>query len=208
MIPGIEKVTLTKAKYTKLFSDISQDSKNEISTLCNTLQVPQGAIGLNDMLYNMYRYHEINDSDEEVFVQCVKDTFNEHIDYYKKLIEIYSNDITFNDILKKTTERNDTSDTSSSSTGTSTGENTTREYDLPNKQINPSSEDGYLTGKTKTNNEGTVTGSETRNNEYGSTITSKDNKEFIRVKNEYLAQIRNIVREFASRFDDCFLKVY
>ena len=205
MIPLMRPTKLTEAKYTKLYKD------------CGTAQGAihdyfSGFVQSNDDLYKhfyaKYRYYEIADEDETVFIQLVKDCYDEHKDYFKKLLDSYNKDINIDDITKKLSSRSDTSSGSKANMGSTTTNNVHREYDLPNKAIDPDNENGYLTAKDTNDGSASVSDSETHSNTYGSSNISTDNKDFIRLKKEYLAHVRDIYEEFTDRFYDCFLHVY
>lgn len=206
MIPLMSKASLTEAKYTKLLKDVSQTKLTAISTLFSTFETN------SDELYkhflSKFRYYEIIDSDEDVFVQCITDIYEEHLNYFQSILTAYKKDIDIDDITTKTSTRTDTNEGEKESSGSTTTDNTHREYDLPNKVISSTDENGYLTAKDTTNNTGTVSDSESHSNTYTSDNTSKDNKDFIRLKREYLAHIRDIYEEFTDRFYDCFIHVY
>ena len=205
MIPVIEKSFLTTAKYTKLLNHLTPEGKQEISTVLANFGESHS---LEDHFYARYRYYEICDINEEVFIQCVKDTFEEYIDYFEQLYTAYAKNISLDNITKKITERDDESHTSEENEGSGSSQTVSREYDLPNKVISQESEDGYLTGKDKGDVSSSSETSISRDNTYGSDITSTDNREFIRLKNQYLAHIRDLYEEFVEKFSDCFLHIY
>ena len=163
-----------------------------------------------------------------------------------------------------TVEKSGTSNASERDTSDTNTDRTVREFDLPNYTVSSSSEDGYLTSKTKegtsTTNEsekdtseshedietgtssnttskqdastternsgesvtGTTSGTSSSTSS-GTTSTSgessggsdydmntrtTDPKDFYKVKKEILDMIRNIMHEFADKFEDCFLHVF
>lgn len=60
--------------------------------------------------------------------------------------------------------------------------------ELPNKQVSPTDYDKYPSSIDKVN--------------------VNDPARFLLLKQQYLAQIRNLYREFASRFTDCFIHIF
>lgn len=205
MLPIVDKSNIYKAKYTKTLYDIGPSNLQILQTLFNTF-------GHTGDLYThftcKYMYYEICDTEVGAFIEAVRYVFNERKDYYTKLLESYTKDIDIDDITSKSSSRTDTNTGSQTETGSSSSNGVTKEYDLPHNSVTPSSEDGYLTGKRKNENTGSATDSKTHNNTYVSSNESYDNREFIRLKNEYLAHIRDIYEEFTDEFEDCFLHVY
>lgn len=205
MIPVVPIVKLTKAKYTKLYDDVSTTVQDEIKSLLDEF-------GDADKLYehfvSKYKWYEICDEDELVFQQMVHDVYNEYHDYYSQLLTAYLKDIDIDHITEKSTSRIDTSSGRKDGGATVTADTTNRQYDLPNRTVDATSENGYLTGKNTSDNTSTSTTGESHSNTYGSTITSTDNREFVGLKKEYLAHIRDIYEEFTDKFSECFLHIY
>ena len=77
-------------------------------------------------------------------------------------------------------------------TRTSTNNAQDIHVDLPNKKID--ADDIYL--YPNDGNKGT------------STTTTTDNALMLRMKREYLRQIRNLYNEFAMKFTDCFIHIF
>ena len=205
MIPMITVADLTKAKYTKLFNDISPENKEVLIGLFAGFGT---AFKLEDHIYAKYRYYEICNENEDVFIQCMKDTYNEYVDYYTELLNIYLKTIDFDTILNKSSTRTDSSATQEAGTVSGSNDTTHKEYDLPNKVVDPTNENGYLTSKDTTGVSTSGNTATSRNNSYSSTNLSKDNRDFIKLKVEYLNHIRDIYDDFADRFYDCFLHIY
>lgn len=199
---------LSKANYTKLYKDISQASKDAIDAIFLqhfSFSIP---LSLYTVFESMWRFYEICDADEEVFVKCIHDVYNEHCNYYRELYINYTKEYDYMLGNKRTMERHDaahsehSSDNADSGTGSKTG------YDLPNKVVNPTTADGYATEKTvdTAQNEAHETGE--RDSTYDSTVTHTYDNEILDLKKKYLEQIRNIYREFSSKFSDCFLHLF
>lgn len=211
MIPWTIPAKINEAKYTKLLKDISVNTWSVIAMAFADNNIPAPNDFANDLLDHFratYRYYEICDKDESVFSQAVVDTFREWHEYYEQLYTAYQNDINFEDIAKKISTRADASNNTTNAMGANEGHTTTREYDLPNKVIDPDSEDGYLTGKNKSDTNNTANSTEVRSNQYTSNNTSTDNRMFIRLKEEYLRHIRDIFEEFTNKFEDCFIHIF
>lgn len=205
MIALIPKVSLTEAKYTKLLNDIGEDTYDEIHDLFQAFDETEGLI---DMFYSMYRYYEICDIDETVFLQCITDVYKEYHDYYLELKTNYDKEYDYSTGNKRIVQRQDSSSSESSRSAEGTSNNTNREYDLPNKVVDPNTEDGYLTGKTTDNGGNTLDESKTASAELDSSVTTIFADEFLDLKRKYLNQIRNVYKEFVDKFKVCFLHIY
>ena len=203
LYPQMKEPKVDKANYTILLKDVSVDKLNEIKTAFNSFN---NTDDLYDMFINMYRYYEINDASEDVFVQCVIDTFNEHKSYFKELYDNYTKEYDYATGNKRITTRNDTSASSKTEAVTNTDNNTKTHYDLPNKTVQ--SPDGYIDDVTKDNGSSTSNANASGSNNYDSIVTTEYKNEFLALKRQYLNQIRNINREYCERFHDCFLSIY
>lgn len=203
LYPQMKEPKVDKANYTTLLKDVSADKLTQIK---NTFASFNNNDDLYDMFMNMYRYYEINDTSEDVFVQCVLDTFNEHKSYFKELYDNYTKEYDYATGNKRITSRNDSSVSSKSEDITSTDDDTRKHYDLPNKQVN--SPDGYIDDVTKNNGSSTSNAESSGSNTYDSVVTTEYKNEFLTLKRQYLNQIRNINHEYCERFRDCFLSIY
>lgn len=205
MIPVIPKVDLNEAKYTTLLNDISDESKTTLETLLD-------AFGTDEMLtaifYAKYRYYEICDKDESIFLQCVNDVYDEHKKYYLELLENYNKEYDYATGNKRIVSRDDSAVASHNKDVSGKSESTSKEYDLPNKTVDPNDEFGYLTGADKNENENQVSDVGSSTSDSHSDVTTIYADEFLDLKRKYLAQIRNVYSEFADKFKDCFLHIY
>ena len=205
MIPLTPKVNLNEAKYTTLLKDISLSYNSAIQLLFNSFT---NNSSLYDMFISMYRFNEICDKDEAIFYTCVSDVFNEFKEYYKELYNNYVKQYDYATGNTRVVERHDTGHSESNDHTYGSSESTGRNYDLPNKVVNPNEEDGYLTSKDKRDGSNQVNNITDHDNTYGSTVTTKYNNEFLDLKRKYLNQIRNLYHEFCEKFKDCFIHVY
>lgn len=163
---------------------------------------------LADMFLSMYRYYEICDKDASVFYQCVVDTYNEHMQYYKDLKSNYDKEYDYSTGNRKIVSRSDESRNTNKNDTISKSNGTSRDFDLPNKVVNPNSEDGYLTGKKTSERKDEANNESESETSYDSSITTIYMDEFLTLKNKYLNQIRNLYHEFCEKFYDCFLHIY
>ena len=109
---------LNKAKYTTLLKDIDTEVLDRIADVMGDFNTENE---LFDMFMSKYRYYEICDKDEEVFLQCVTDVYNEHVQYYTELMTNYTKEYDYATGNKKTMSRTDT--TESNKNGTVDAEN-------------------------------------------------------------------------------------
>ena len=160
------------------------------------------ASALTDMLYNVYEYYEVGDDDE--MFQFMYDTFCEYSTYYKEIIDNYSKEYQYELNNKRVVTKSDALNISGNNTTSGTGSNT--DYELPNKVI---PENQYRNTPTSiTDNENSSSKTYQNATSRASTYTTEFNNEFIDLKNKYMNQIRNVYREFAMKFKDCFYQIY
>lgn len=203
LFPQMKNPSIDKANYTTLLKDVSEDKLNQIKTAFLTFNNNND---LFDMFMVMFRYYEINDESEDVFVQCVLDTYNEHLKYFKELYDNYTKEYDYATGNKRIVSRSDSSESSKTEDITNTDNNTRSHYDLPNKTVQ--SPDGYIDDVTKDNGGSTSNADTNSSHSYESSVTTEYKNEFLTLKRQYLNQIRNINREYCERFHDCFLSVY
>ena len=132
----------------------------------------------------------------ELFKIYINDTFNQYVDYYNELLDIYETQLNYQDGIKTTRIHRDSGD--SQDNVNSSSEN--RVIDLPNA----STEGEYDTEKTKN------TTSSGLHNEYSKTIseTLTGGVNVVDQRKKTLEYIRNLYLEFADKFKDCFAFVY
>lgn len=162
---------------------------------------------LYNMLYGIYSWYEIGDENPLVMLMFMENVINEYIDYYDEVIGNYKKEydyalnnkrvITKNDKLNMVGNTNIVNDTKDKQT----------EYQLPNKVIDDSyrsTPSNIIDTDSVNNNDKNYTNDTSRD----SVTTTEFNNEFIDLKNKYMNQIRNVYREFAMKFKDCFYQVY
>lgn len=132
----------------------------------------------------------------ELFKIYIDDTFNQYVDYYNELLDIYEEQLNYNDGIKATRIHRDTGD--SQDTNNSHSEN--RIIDLPNS----STTGEYDSQKTKNETNSGL------HNEYSKTIseTVTGGVNVVDQRKKALEFIRNLYLEFADKFKDCFAFVY
>ena len=86
----IKEPQLTKANFTKLLKDVSTTVLADIETMfASFVDDERYDNQLYDVFMSMFRYYEINDVDEDVFKQCMHDTYDEHKSYSSSFFETY-----------------------------------------------------------------------------------------------------------------------
>lgn len=201
--------SLVKANYTTLLLHVDQDTDEFLQQLFSDFDSSTNVpVSLYNVFESMYRFYEICDKDETIFIQCVRDVYLEHQNYYKELFDNYTKEYNYMTGNTRTMTRDDTSSGSHSRDNTDSGNTDRTEYDLPNKVVTPTTATGYATSKNTEN--GSSTGHEEgeRESEYHSTIIHTYSNEILDLKRKYIEQIRNVYREFASKFSDCFLHLF
>ena len=200
---------LTEAVYTKLYKDLTTAQKAELH-LVFAVKFPAvtGETSFTTVFESMWNFYEICDSDVSVFRDCVIDVFNQNCDYYKELYDNYKKEYDYAVGNKRTMTRHDSSHSERTGYTASTGTGSTKEYDLPNKAVSESSENGYLTGKNESDNMEIGNDASNKDSTYDSEIVNVYDNEFLDLKKKYMQQIRNLFEEFAGRFSDCFIHLF
>ena len=206
---------MVEAKYTRLFKTWLDEDYEEggqytneevlLQTFTNTLFPSQMASNLVEMLKAVYNYYEIGDCDE--MFNFLSDTFTEYYRYYSEVINNYQKEYDYALNNKRKVSRVDNLNIGGSVNTKDSRAGSNTEYQLPNKVIDESyrsTPSNIVDTKDNSNqdkefNTDTVRQSDT---------TTEFNNEFIDLKNKYMNQIRNVYREFAMKFKECFYQVY
>lgn len=132
----------------------------------------------------------------ELFKVYIDNKFDEFVDYYNEMLNIYERELSYDDGIVVTREHVDEGDGSDSSESDSTD----RFVDLPNR----STEGEYDSQRTIRN------GNSSNSNEYHKEIneTVKGGVNVIEQREKALKFVRNIYLEFANKFEDCFACIY
>lgn len=206
---------INTAHYTQLFMNVNSVKLNIIISLFNigfnavldaetTLDdVPN----LYEMFYAKYRFYEINDVDENIFVISVQDTFNQHKDYYIQLARAYYKMFDFTTANKRRVQREDSGTTQVNTSTESEGNTENDTYGLPNKQVN-TLKDGYLTNVEKGSSHDAADSTREGTTSLVSDVVTTYDNEYLDLKRQYVRQLRNLMLEFVDKFEDCFLHVY
>lgn len=148
---------------------------------------------IREAINSHWDMYEISGETIGEFQLFLLSVFNEYKAYYIELLNTYEKKFEWD---TKGLTRVTNVDRNSTNTNNSTNLN----VDLPNKQINASDYFKYPSSGDKLDTTNTIDGNETR------TTTMNDN--FIFMKNQYMSQIKNLYREFALKFSDCFIHVF
>ena len=204
---------LSVANYTKLLKDISTETKGDISDLLTEFEFVYDtennlALTLEQVFYGKWNFYEICDSDENVFYQCLSDIVDVYKAEWHELLDNYSKAYDYATGNKRTMARHDQSESDMTGSSDDTSDSVTREYALPNKQVSNDLDDGYATGASKEHAELGNEKETHRESTYDSTIVHTYDNEFLDLKRKYMAQIRNLLEEFADKFSDCFYHLF
>ena len=219
---------MIEAKYTMLYKDwldhLNPRELGQLIMVTNGVKLQtefRTIIGDNDMaddllamLYNIFAFYEIG-SDEEShnylsseFKDFITTTCHEYAAYYKEVITNYRKeyDYALNNkrVMYKTDELNMVGNTKidTQNNGSST------DYQLPNKVVDEERYRSTPSSITDNDNKGSSDKKYDNNTTRISEHTTEFNNEFIDLKNKYMNQIRNVYREFAMKFKDCFYQIY
>ena len=162
---------------------------------------------LYDMLFAVYSFYEIGDEDKLTFLLMMEHVISEYIDYYDELIGNYKKEYDYALNNKRVVTKSDNLNMIGNTLISVDNKDKQTEYQLPNKVIDEnyrSTPSNIVDTDNTTKNNKDYTNNTTRD----SSTTTEFNNEFIDLKNKYLNQIRNVYREFAMKFKDCFYQVY
>lgn len=206
---------MIEAKYTKLFKTWLTEPYTEggsttneqflLASFTNTTFNSSMASDLVNMLKSVFDYYEIGDLDD--MSKFMIDTFGEYYQYYYDIITNYRKEYDYALNNKRVITKNDKLNMVGNTNIVNDSEDKQTEYQLPNKVIDDSyrsTPSNIIDTNTNNVNDKNYTNDTSRD----SVTTTEFNNEFIDLKNKYMNQIRNVYREFAMKFKDCFYQVY
>lgn len=135
---------------------------------------------LLEALRHMWEYYEISGETIGEFKMFFKDTFELHKAYYEEMITNYDKTFAYENGISRTVENYT--------------EGKSINVDLPNKVINADDIYKYPSSGDKGNT--------------SATTTYTNPELFLKLKNQYLRQVRNLYNEFAMKFSDCFIHLF
>ena len=193
------------SKYTKTLNELlvsDSNIRNEILDIFKIGFVPDENKGtiLMGKFISQWGMYEVNSLDEidyidkngyvrhsNVFVYSVYETFTNRINYYRQLLEAYEKEYNFEEGLTVTQ--------TSSTTETGRTNGSEKQYDLPRSG-----------GESKPSNSASSTADV--NNQASTTVTRTDKSRFINLRTQYMNKVRDLFRDFALEFYECFILVY
>ena len=209
---------MVEAKYTMLYknwlvanpelSPLTNYGELLLSYMSSSSFTSDMASDMIDMLASVYRYYECGTDDNDEMLQFMKDTFDEYKDYYYELITNYKKEYDYALNNKRVITKRDELNINGNTLISNEQDGSNTRYDLPNKVV-PSSNWRSTPSDITDNKDSSVNNKDyTNETTRDSTTTTEFNNEFIDLKNKYINQIRNLYREFAMKFKDCFYQVY
>ena len=208
---------MIKAKYTMTFMSWLYKIKAPlVSTYKEVLKQYVRNSGYNhidedklvDMLESVYEFYETGTNDDNEMLFFMVDTFKEYGSYYNELIENYEKEYNYALNNKRVITKRDELNMEGNTNISNEASGSTTRYDLPNKVVPESNWRSTPSDITDTIDNSTNDKNYTNETTRDSVTTTEFNNELIDLKNKYINQIRNVYREFAMKFKDCFYQVY
>ena len=203
MYPYIKLGSLHYPTYSILFKDSLPVTESYIKTLLHNFDN-------NDKLFEMvlskFGFYEIITGNTNDLYTLFSEIYEENYEYYHELLVNYKKEYDYAIGNRRTVKRHDVGSNNKGGSRTNSYDDTSKEYDLPNRSIN--SGDGNLTSKNESNGGTSDEYTENGNNVYDSEVTNVYDNEFLDLKRKYLSQIRNVYSEFANKFSECFIHMY
>ena len=219
---------MIEAQYTMLYKDwlehLNPRELGQLIMVPNSIKLGNSftsILGSQDMaedllamIYSIFCFYEIG-SDEEnhnyigsEFASFMTTTCSEYGEYYKEVITNYRKeyDYALNNkrVMYKTDELNMVGNTKIDTENNGS----TTDYQLPNKVVDEERYRSTPSSITDNDNKGSSDKKYDNNTTRVSEHITEFNNQFIDLKNKYMAQIRNVYREFAMKFKDCFYQIY
>lgn len=165
--------------YTCTFDEFVKDNKEWFEANIS-LSTPERSKKLQDALLARWRIYEICGETYGEFKYFMIDTLNVHKKYYEEMIDNYDKEFDYSVATIRKTK--------------SKGNQKNVNVDLPNKKIDAIDIYSYPSSGDKTDSE----------NE----ISYEHPDIFLTLKKQYMNQIRDLYREYAEKFSDCFIHIY
>lgn len=162
---------------------------------------------LEEMLGARWNDYEMVEEENATLHNYFKDFFTENLVNYSQLLQNYRKEYDYATGNKRIVTRNDNINIQGQRDIASKDNNKHTDYELPNKVTDDNYESTpSAIGKDASESES----SNTYNNEtsHSSSVETEYKNEFLDLKNKYLNQIRDVIREFANKFELCFQLVY
>lgn len=132
----------------------------------------------------------------QLFKTYIDTTFDEFVDYYNSVLDVYEKELNYDEGIKITRKHVD----NGSGEDTSNSGSTDTYIDLPNRPT----QNEYASNKTNRN--GNASSSNSYEKEINETVTGGVN--VVEQREKAIKFLRNIYLEFANKFEDCFACIY
>lgn len=193
------------AKYTMRYIDFLKDANNQKWVDDNiVLSTTERSSMLKDAIRAMWGVWEIGGETIGEFEEFMLETLNEHRHYYEQMLDGYDREYDYETGLSDITTSATTSE--ADSTGTSTTAEKGIHVDLPNKQID--AEDIYKYPDSGDSNDTNTNTTDNTTSKTTGEIKRTYNARYLDLKRAYLNQVRDLYREYAERFSECFVHLF
>lgn len=219
-----------KAFYTmsyQEFMDLWKDTQDYTDFMSEASQLAEAA-GVSAYLELYFkviyeRWHEYEIAGETIYEQAdfIKSTFYEEYTYHfqqikKYYVENIANEPTLMDMLTRSIVTSGTSTNTNVHTGTfsNTRDSEVKDIhvDLPNKVIDPADVYAYPSTADKTNEDTTNSGSDsytkTDNGATENSVENTDKSKYYEMLERSMRAIRNLMKDMAEDYSDCFIHIY
>ena len=159
---------------------------------------------LKDAIRAMWGVWEIGGETIGEFEEFMLETLNEHRHYYEQMLDGYDREYDYETGLSDVTTSTTTGE--SDTTGTSATNDKGIHVDLPNKQIDAN--DIYKYPDSGDSNETSTNTIDSTTSKTTGEITRTYNARYLDLKRAYLNQVKDLYREYAERFSECFVHLF
>lgn len=170
-------------------------------------------------ILNKYRINDINIPTKGVNQQYTNDEIDEFVDdivsviilkapYYNELIKNYKKEYDYATGNKKIVSREDHYTRNGTTRNVGIIDGTHTDYDLPNKNVTPSTYFNNPSEASKDREDTDNTTTIAHGSDGTSDITTTYANEVLDLKRKYLAQIRNVYEEYADECKECFYLIF
>lgn len=193
------------AKYTMRYIDFLKDADNQKWIDDNiVLSTTERSTMLKDAIRAMWGVWEIGGETIGEFEEFMLETLNEHRHYYEQMLDGYDREYDYETGLSDVTTSTTTGE--SDTTGTSATNDKGIHVDLPNKQIDAN--DIYKYPDSGDSNETSTNTIDSTTSKTTGEITRTYNARYLDLKRAYLNQVKDLYREYAERFSECFVHLF
>lgn len=162
---------------------------------------------LGELIADKYNDYDMVEETNNLLQHYFLDIFEENIIYYAQLLVNYRKDYDYATGNKRIVSRNDNINIEGHREINNDNNNKSTDYELPNKVIADNYE-STPSNINKTDTKEKSTNDYDNNTTHESQVVTEYKNEFLDLKNKYMNQIRDVLKEFASKFELCFQLVY